>query len=145
MINEPKNFSEFLMCIQPHAMQPMSLSFNRTGDLPPGENQLQLSWKFLYANDDPLFPQEKLCVFRPRFEFVMSYEGKQVYQQTSILVTKFLLTDREKFDDFWITEDIRRFFKEKQLPQFLWPVVRQQVLDGFARLGLPPISLPWML
>ena len=144
MINQ-ESYTEFLRCIQPQTMQPMSLSFNRTGDIPQGENQIQLSWKFLYANDDPLFPQTDLCVFRPKFEFVMIHNGTPVYNQTSLIVTKFTITNRDKFDDFWMTEEVRKFFRDKQIPSLLWPIVRQQVLDGFSRLGLPPISLPWMI
>ena len=62
MINQ-ESYTEFLRCIQPQTMQPMSLSFNRTGDVPQGENQIQLSWKFLYANDDPLFPTKRFVCF----------------------------------------------------------------------------------
>ena len=48
-------------------------------------------------------------------------------------------------DNYRIPDDeIQKFFKEKQLVKTLWPMVRQQVLDGMSRLGLPPIPLPWL-
>ena len=52
---------------------------------------------------------------------------------------------KDLFDELWKNEEIMSYFKDKQILKTLWPIVRQQVLDGLSRLSLPPISLPWIV
>ena len=56
-----------------------------------------------------------------------------------------MIIDKEVFDELLKDEEIILYFKDKQILKTLWPIIRQQVLDGLSRLSLPPISLPWIV
>ena len=36
-------------------------------------------------------------------------------------------------------------YQTKQLTKTLWPLFRQQVIDGMSRVGLPYVTLPWLI
>jgi len=68
-----------------------------------------------------------------------------LFQHTSIFVLAFEVTDAAAFEELWVDEALRKVFMEKQLQHTMWPIFRQQVLDGMSRLGMRPVALPWIM
>lgn len=146
-MSDPPN-EGFLRLVSSLALQdirPMEMHSKRFGDPPPQGVEVQLEWKQILANGDPLIVGPDGRVFRPKYEFSVEYDTNNIFQQTSIFILAFKVTDRGALDELWLDESLRKVFMEKQLQRTMWPIFRQHVLDGMSRLGLQAIPLPWLI
>ena len=57
----------------------------------------------------------------------------------------FELVDAATFWSLWADVELQELFRSRQVSRTLWPFLRQQVLEGMLRLGLQPITLPWLM
>jgi len=113
--------------------------------MPPAGNELRLEWRQSFANDDPVTPEPDLRLFRPKYEFVVQFQDAIVFKQTSIFIISFKVIDPAAYDELWADEELRKIFMEKQIQKTIWPLFRQHVHDGMSRLGMSPVTLPWIL
>jgi hypothetical protein len=137
--------TRFLHALQLQEIRPMLLHSEALGQLPPPGTELQLEWKQLFANGDPITPAPNARIFRPKYELTVSFEGTQIFKQVSTFVIVFKVVDVSIFEELWADEELRKVFMEKQIQKTLWPLFRQHVHDGMSRLGMSPVPLPWLM
>ncbi len=113
--------------------------------MPPVGNELRLEWRQSFANDDPIAPTSETRVFRPKYEFVVRFQDVVIFLHISIFVISFKVIDQAAYDEFWADEELRKIFMEKQIQKIMWPLFRQHIHDGMSRLGMSPVTLPWLL
>lgn len=139
-------FEKFINTISLSTIQPTKIDIECFGEIPAGEKvPLQISWKMMYPKEESFKIVDNIFQLAPMFDVFISYENKIIYSQKSIFQILITINDKDKFEELWNNEEIRTYFKDKQILKTLWPIVRQQVLDGLSRLSLPPISLPWIV
>jgi hypothetical protein len=137
--------TRLLRGLQLQEIRPMFLQSESLGQMPPPGNELQLEWKQMYANDDPLVPSPEARLFRPRYELTVSFQGAVFFKQVSTFVVAFKVLDTSVFEELWADVELRKVFLEKQIQKTLWPLFRQHAHDGMSRLGMSPVPLPWLL
>lgn len=138
-------FAKFIQTISLSTIQPTKIDIECSGEIPNGEVSLQISWRMMYPNNEPYRIVNNNFQLAPMFDISISYENQIVYSHKSIFQIVMMINDKDLFDELWKNEEIMSYFKDKQILKTLWPIVRQQVLDGLSRLSLPPISLPWIV
>ena len=139
-------FAKFIQSISISTIQPTKIDVECLGAIPVGEQaSLQISWKMMYPKEQAFKIVDNIMQLAPMFEISLSYENQTIYSHKSIFQVLITITKKDKFEELWNNEEVRTYFKDKQILKTLWPIVRQQVLDGLSRLSLPPISLPWIM
>ena len=139
-------FTEFINTISISTIQPTKIDVECLSEIPVGKGiSLQINWKMMYPKEIPFKITDNILQLAPMFNISIDYEDKMIYSHKSIFQVLITITDRDKFERLWNNEEVRTYFKDKQILKTLWPIVRQQVLDGLSRLSLPPISLPWIM
>lgn len=139
-------FAKFIQSISISTIQPTKIDVECLGAIPFGEQaSLQISWKMMYPKEQAFKIVDNIMQLAPMFEISLSYENQTIYSHKSIFQVMITITEKDKFEELWNNEEVRTYFKDKQILKTLWPIVRQQVLDGLSRLSLPPISLPWIM
>ena len=142
-INE--RFTSFLHTIQLQDIRPMELHSKASGSTPPQGSGLQLEWRYAFAKGDPIASQLEIKVFRPKYEFNIKFNGSIIFEHTSKFIISFKVINAEAYEQLWAEEDLRKAFMEQQIQKTLWPLLRQHIHDGMSRLGLSPVTLPWVL
>lgn len=142
-INE--RLARFLHTIELQDIKPVALHSNAPGQMPPGGSELQLAWTQSFADGDPVTTSADNRIFRPKYNFVLSFQDTVIFTQESIFVLSFHLLDIAVFAELWADEELRKVFMEKQLQKTMWPLFRQHVHDGMCRLGMAPVPLPWLM
>lgn len=137
------DFQKLIESLSLTLIQPTKIEFERQCLMPEDTSEIQISWKILYPNESFVIRESFLELF-PLFEVTLLYEKEIIFTHKSIISVILSIKDMDVFTSIWKDDEIQKFFKEKQLVKTLWPMVRQQVLDGMSRLGLPPIPLPWL-
>ncbi len=137
------DFNKLINLLTLSLIQPTKIEFERCGFFPEENSQIQINWKVLYPSE-PFEIEENVLKLFPLFEVELSHNNEVLYIHKSIFCVLLTINDKENFDFLWKNEEIQKFFKEKQIVKTLWPIVRQQVLDGLSRLALPSIPLPWL-
>lgn len=138
-------FQNLIKSLSLSLIQPTKIDFERLGEISAGESNIQITWKMIYPKDSPFRIENNVLHLAPLFEVTLSCKNQPVYTHKSIFVLLMNITDAETFENLWKDEEIQKYFREKQVLKTLWPIVRQQVLDGMTRLALPPIALPWII
>ena len=139
-------FAKFIQSISISTIQPTKIDVECLGAIPFVEQaSLQISWKMMYPKEQAFKIVDNIMQLAPMFEISLSYENQTIYSHKSIFQVLITITEKDKFEELWSNEEVRTYFKDKQILKTLWPIVRQQVLDGLSRLSLPPISLPWIM
>ncbi|MCI6593620.1 MAG: hypothetical protein MSH65_13390 [Spirochaetia bacterium] len=139
-------FAKFIQSISISTIQPTKIDVECLGAIPVGEQaSLQIRWKMMYPKEQAFKIVDNIMQLAPMFEISLSYENQTIYSHKSIFQVLITITEKDKFEELWNNEEVRTYFKDKQILKTLWPIVRQQVLDGLSRLSLPPISLPWIM
>lgn len=128
-------------------IEPVSIHSDKTisGALPPGSTELTLNWNQAFAEDDSMKVSGNQIMLSPRYEFTASLSGKPLFSHTSVFVVIFGVQNNEAVDNALASEPVKKVFFEKQIMKTMWPILRQQILDGMSRLGLPAIPLPWIV
>lgn len=142
---DSKDFQRLVKSLSLSIIQPTKIDFERLGEIPAGENNVQISWKMIYPKDAPFVIENDVLNLAPLFEVTLSCNDTPVYSHKSIFIILMNIINKDEFETLWKDEEIQNFFREKQVLKTLWPIVRQQVLDGMSRLALPPVSLPWLM
>ena len=137
--------TRFLHAITLQDIRPMLLRSEALGLMPPPGSELKLEWKQSFANGDPLAPTPEIRVFRPKYEFTVGFQDTRIFKQVSVFIIGFSVVDLPTFTELWDDDEIRKVFQEKQIQKTLWPLFRQHAHDGMSRLGMAPVSLPWLL
>jgi hypothetical protein len=113
--------------------------------MPPQGSELQLEWRQSFANGDPIVSAPDLRIFRPKYEFTVKFQDAVIFVQISIFVISFKIIDPAAYGELWADEELRKIFMEKQIQKTIWPLFRQHIHDGMSRLGMSPVTLPWIL
>ncbi len=137
-------FGRLISTLKLQDIRPIDMHSSRRGEIPSPGSELQLVWNQGIVDGDPLFPDEGTAVFRPRYELLVKSAEVDVFQQVSLFVIAFKISDRVLFDSLWADTEIRKMFVQRQLQRTLWPLFRQHVHDGMSRLGMQPVTLPWL-
>lgn len=139
-----EDFQNFIKSISIDYIQPTSISFERFDSFPQENTDIQINWKMSYPEKPYTFIDDKFSML-PMFEIAFVYDNKVIFSNKSIFIVMLSIKNKDEFERYWSMEEIRKTFKDKQIRNTLWPIVRQQVLDGLSRLSLPPVALPWLL
>lgn len=139
------SLTRFLHAITLQEIKPMLLRSEALGPMPPPGSNLTLECKQSFAQDDPLAPMPDTRVFRMKYELTVSFQDAPFFKQESGFIIGFGVTDLPTFTELWADEEVRKVFMEKQIQRTLWPLFRQHAHDGMSRLGMAPVSLPWLL
>jgi hypothetical protein len=137
--------TRFLHTIVLQEIKPMLLNSEALGPMPSPGSELKLEWKQSFANGDPIAPTPDTRVFRPKYEFTVSFQDTPFFKQVSVFIIAFAVKDVPTFTELWADEELCKVFKEKQIQKTLWPLFRQHVHDGMCRLGMSPVPLPWLM
>ncbi|MGO8693042.1 MAG: hypothetical protein ACLQMF_05140 [Rectinemataceae bacterium] len=113
--------------------------------IPPGNAEFNISWNQAFAEGDLIKGDESRLIIRPRYEFKATIGGEPLFSHTSIFVLLFGVQNREAVDKALESAAVKKLFFEKQIMKTMWPILRQQILDGMSRLGLPAMPLPWIV
>jgi hypothetical protein len=97
------------------------------------------------GKEDPIKLQDQKILFRTRFDVKASNTGTAYFEHFSEYFMTFELVDSEAYTELWQDSEIRTVFLERQVKRTLWPLLRERVLDGMLRVGLQPVTLPWIL
>jgi hypothetical protein len=146
-MSDPNNerFSQLLKTLALRDITPMELHSQRLGDMPTGEEELQLEWNQALADSDPLSPSPDMRIFRPKYEFSVKRSENVLFHQKSIFIVAFDVTNLPVFNELWADVTLQKIFREKQLQHTMWPIFRQHVLDGMSRLNMKAAPLPWLI
>lgn len=140
------NFRRIIENLQLQTILPLSLHFDRTGQLMvQQEMDIAISWSQAFQPTDPERHANGSLAFNPRYTVELSCGNNPFFSAILIIYIVFMVKDRDVFEAAWEDTDARSVFLEKQILKTLWPILRQQVLDGLSRLGLPPFPLPWIV
>jgi hypothetical protein len=127
-------------------IRPTKLISEQRGDAPDPKTEINVFFIKAIADDDPVFVNgDAFIIFRPKYELSLKFEEEDLFTQTTVFLVVFRLKDAEEFRELWKDKETRSFFSERQLVHTLWPIFRQQVLDGMSRLCMKPYTLPWIL
>lgn len=126
-------------------IKPMLLISKNVGPMPPQGSGIKLEWKQSFADGDPLTASFDTRIFRLKYEFTASFDTTPIFQQESVFIISFAVTNMNVFEELWAHDELRKVFMEKQIQKTLWPLFRQHVHDGMSRLGISPIPLPWLM
>jgi hypothetical protein len=134
-----------LQSVKLREIVPLRLVSERLGPLPQPGGEMKVEWTQTFANDDPVIPEGTIRIFRPRYEFFAVQSEKVLYKQESTFMIVFEIVDSTIFESVWKMEEVKKIFLERQIQHTVWPIFRQQVQDGMSRLGMQPVTLPWLL
>lgn len=137
------NFKKLIESLSLTNIQPLKIEFERKGNFPTENSEININWRISYPSESFEEEQNFLKLY-PMFVVEFIFDNEIIYSHKSIFSVILTIKNKEIFNSFWEDDSIQKFFKEKQLVKTLWPIVRQQTLDGLSRLSLPPISLPWL-
>jgi len=142
-INE--SLTPLIECLKLQSIQPLEIHSQRLGS-PEGPNpEYQFTIHQASGTDDPLILEDLRSVFRVRYDFTCKSGVVDIYKHMGAFAVFFELVDKDKFTELWKDEALRKIFWERQIQKTLWPYLRQQVSDGMSRLGITPITLPWLM
>jgi hypothetical protein len=123
----------------------LRISFQRTDEqIQPG-SEIKINWNQIFASDDQILQNPSTLLLRPKYTVAMFMGEKELYSHEATIIIAFSVIDQSAFEKAWENDEARKIFHEKQIMKTLWPILRQQVLDGMTRLGLPGIPLPWII
>ncbi|KFO68247.1 hypothetical protein ER57_05235 [Smithella sp. SCADC] len=126
-------------------MPSLRISFQRTDEqIQPG-SEIKINWNQIFASDDQILQNPSTLLLRPKYTVAMFMGEKELYSHEATIIIAFSVIDQSAFEKAWENDEARKIFHEKQIMKTLWPILRQQVLDGMTRLGLPGIPLPWII
>ena len=140
-------FRALLTSVQLLDIHPTNIHSDRGtfGTIDVTGKELNLAWNQAFTEGDPIKHEENQLLIRPRYEFTVSLEGTVIFSHVSIFVILFGVQNQETVDTAFSSPEVKNVFYEKQIMKTMWPLLRQQVLDGMSRLGLPSIPLPWIV
>ncbi len=145
MEDKQKIYTDFIKTIALENIQPVRIEFERNGDIPAEAKEMQISWNMKLKKDDPVITDKTRLLFNPLYDFFVNYQNSLIYTHRTIFRVSFSIADEKKFSELWADKELQLLFKNQQLVKTLWPIIRQQVLDGMSRLVLPPVTLPFIL
>lgn len=140
-----KAFLAAISALQLKSIQPLSIHFHRSDEQVHPGSEIKISWNQIFSSDDPISQAPDVLIFRPKYTVTMLMDEKEFYYHETIIIISFSIIDKLSFEKAWENDEARKIFHEKQIFKTLWPILRQQVLDGMTRLGLPGIPLPWII
>ncbi len=106
--------TRFLHAIVLQDIKPMLLNSEALGPMPPPGSELKLEWKQSFANGDPLAPTPETRVFRPKYEFTVSFQDTLIFRQVSVFVIGFGVTDVPTFTELWADEELCKSSKRSR-------------------------------
>lgn len=140
------DFSRLISSLKLTEVRQTAIESRRLGDLAGGEDSdLKLEWKQAFGKEDPVKVADLSIRFRTRYEFNASSGSKPVFRHLAEYFIFFELADAAVFWSLWPDEELQEIFRNRQVLRTLWPFLRQQVLEGMLRLGLQPVTLPWLM
>lgn len=140
-----EDFQKLTASLSLTVIQPTKVEYERLGNPPPENANIQINWKMIYPKDESFKVENNVLQLAPMFEISVVCNGETLYSHKSIFIVLLTIKDKEIFESLWANDELQKTFKEKQIRNTLWPIVRQHVLDGMSRLSLPPLALPWLL
>ena len=138
------SYNKFIKNVSLEIIQPLEIMFSRRGDFQDNKESVDIKLKLSYLGDISLDEKQKL-VLRPSFEIDLTQDDSSFYHQRTDFVVVIKISSKEVFEETWADEEVKQKFLEMQIKKTIWPILRQQVLDGMSRLGLPAIPLPWLI
>ncbi|MGB4586959.1 MAG: hypothetical protein WBH66_07945 [Rectinemataceae bacterium] len=136
---------KLLKSISLQEIKPITFHSDAPGQMPELGSKLDITWTQSLAEGDPVTASADTKIFRPKYNFNVSFQDTIIFTQESVFVLVFHVNDPATFDELWADEELRKIFIEKQLLKTMWPLLRQHVQDGMCRLGMSPVALPWLL
>ena len=140
-----EDFQKLIASLSLTVIQPTKVEYERLGNPPLEKANIQINWKMIYPKDESFKVENNVLQLAPMFEISFVCNGETFYSHKSIFIVLLTIKDKEIFESLWANDELQKTFKEKQIRNTLWPIVRQHVLDGMSRLALPPFPLPWLL
>ena len=142
-----ETYTELINVLDLIKIQQLIFQYERLGDY-DGKSTVKQMYRHFYREKDPSIIDNEKLVFAPKFEFLLTYDSddaKKIFHQVSIFEVAFEIKDFEKFSKLWTDNELQDVFKNKQLLRTVWPIFRQNVIDGLTRMSLPAIALPFLM
>ena len=139
-------FSRLLEAMQLVEIKQVAIFSRRLGDPPLAAGIVPtMEIKQAHGDGDPEVLVDSNILFRTRFDMKVLCADIPVFEHFSEFFAIFSIQNPDIYQELWQIEGIRKVFIERQLKRTLWPFLREHVLDGMVRVGLAPITLPWIL
>lgn len=143
-----KVFQELITSLQIRGVQFLDIQSRRPSvNFAPEDStgETNLSWKQLFPADDPLHIDDSMVIFRPKYEFDLTRDGKPFFNATMVVALQFTIENKDVFERCWKNVEAQKIFREKQIMRTMWTILRQQLMDCMSRHSLHPIPLPWVV
>lgn len=138
------DFNRLITNLRLTAILPFRIHVDRLGGDPAGATEVMITWDLTYDEEDPLREANGIIRFMPQFLVTMKQGEYPLFQLESVIAVVFQVVDETAFDQAWANAEVKKIFLHKQIHKTLWPIIRQQALDGMTRLGFPGVPLPWI-
>lgn len=138
-------FRSLIESLQLRGIQPVSINYQRLGNLEAPNVEVQIKWEQAFRNDDPSVAGDDVIVFHPRYRVEVEHAGNPVFAMTVVFELVFAVKDKAAYTTAWSEQEVRKSFHERQLVTTMLPFVRQLAVDGLTRVGLQTVVIPWVL
>jgi len=139
-----KKLYQLICSLELEEIVPIELHSARLGGELVKNEKTDFDIKLIFAEGDPVVKDNNL-IFRPMYEMLFKQRDTGIYKHTSKFAIVFSIKDKSEYGSLWTDTELQELFKGQQINKLLWPLVRQHVIDGMTRLGLPPITLKWIV
>ncbi len=136
-------YENFLKSFELVGIDPFFLS-SRKIQAEKADTKIEINWQQSLADGDPEQLEEQILLFRFKVEAIAVQEDSPFFQQTSEFALKFKANDFGLYESVMANPVLKKSFLHNQLTMTIWPIFRQQTLDGMSRVGLKTITLPWL-
>ena len=139
------DFLIFLKTIDLFSIQPIKVNYERKVKSFLKDRKIHIESSMVFPEKKYNLIEDKVLEIQPYFEISILDDKKVLYSHNTTVEIDFQIIDFPSFSKYWENDDIKTLFFKKQIKKLIWPILRQQVLDGMSRVGLPSVTLPFMM
>lgn len=138
-----KQFASLIQSLELKEIVTLSLTSRRFNN-PEAGKEVKFNWNQASAQDTPEKSPTGTLIFRVKFDADAKQEDAPILTHTTEFAVVFDLKDESQFNEAWESKAVQDAFLGQQITFTLWPLFRQNVYDAMSRLGLNPVTLPWL-
>lgn len=138
-----KQFASLIQSLELKEIITISLNSRRFKN-PESGKEVKFNWKQASAQNTPEKNSDGTLVYQVKFDAEALQEDTPILTHATEFAIIFETKNVEQFDEAWQNKKIQEVFFAQQITFTVWPLFRQNVYDAMSRLGLNPITLPWL-
>ncbi len=139
-----ERLTQLIVSLDLQEIVPVELYSARLGEGIAHNEELEMNITLAFADGDPV-KNENRIVFRPKYEILVQKKSVGIFKHITKFLIVFEIKAISEWERLWPDTELQEIFKSRQINKLLWPLFRQQVIDGMTRVGLQPITLKWIM